>query len=451
MILQFHWFTLGALAMMLGYMLFQFAFLRRREYLYFSLYLLLTLLSFFLIIYFYHLPDRKIYAFYHTSHSTIPLLSFITFLLFMEYLLDIRSAIPMLSRILKAVNYFLGVVVVIDLISYLYLDKIDLHFFLANGSRYMVIIAGTTGSLLLLGKVGKEGWFFLTGSLVLAVTGIITTLLNTQRGIIDLANDPLLYTGIFYYRMGILIQLLLFAMGISYKSRKTEKRKTELEIELLREKFEHQLERRQAIESTRAAIAGDLHDDIGATLSSINIYSKLAGDKLRKESGKEEPLIEKIRAASQELMNNMSDAIWSIRPEDDTTEKLAFRLKLLMQEFLEPAGIHYSFRNNLKSDEPLPMELRRNLYLMAKEAINNIAKYSLATSVEVQLEQDGDDLKMSIMDNGKGFDLQNHHVGNGLRNMRSRARQAGGEINIESSAGTGTIIRISVPITKINY
>lgn len=451
MILQFHWFSLGALAMMLGYMLFQYAFLKRKEYIYFSLYLLFTLLSFFLIIQFYEMPNRSSYALSYAAYSTIPLFSFIAYLLFMEHLLDIRSSLPTLSRIIKGVIYLLGVVILIDLWSYLILKQYTLHTLLANGSRSLVILTGITGSLLLLGKVGREGWFFISGSLVLAAAGIITTFMNINPDEIDLVNDALIHTGIFYYRMGILVQLLLFAMGISYKSRKIEKRKAELEIELIKEKFEHQLERRQAIESTRAAIAGDLHDDIGATLSSINIYSKLAGDKLKKDSGKAEPLIEKIRVTTQELMNNMSDAIWSIRPEDDTTEKLAFRLKLLMQEFLEPAGIHYSFGNNLKTDEPLPMELRRNLYLIAKEAINNIAKYSNATAVEVQLVLDGDYLEMSIRDNGKGFDLQNHHVGNGLRNMSSRTKQAGGEIAVESSPGAGTTIRASVPITKINY
>ena len=451
MVLLFHWFTLGALAMMLGYILFQYIFIRRKEYLFFSLYLFLTLLSFILIIEFYHPKGDAGFLLYHASYSTIPLLSFISFLFFIEHLLDIRKVFPLLNKTLRVLSLLLTIVLIADAVCYLWLDQISLHFLISNISRGLVLVVGLTGTIFLIRKVGKEGWFVLGGTLILVIAGTVTTLKNSTTVMINIQDDHLLETGMFYYRAGVIVQILFFAIGISYKFKETEKRKSELEIELLKEKFESEIEKQKAVEKTRDTIASDLHDDIGATLSSINIYSKLASDKIKKETGITEPLLEKIRETSQEMMNNMSDVIWSIQPEQDSMAQFGFRIKSLMQEYFDPSGVHYRLNNSIENETKLSMEQRKNLYLIIKEALNNIAKYSKADEVSVDIRSDKTTIYFQIRDNGIGMDINQKSTGNGVKNMHSRAHHLGGKLQFQSEPGKGTILSGNFPIENIDY
>lgn len=451
MLLQFHWFTLGALAIMLGYMLFQYAFVRRKEYVFFSLYLLLTLTYFFTIIEFYGKATRTEYLIYHASYSTIPLLSFICFLYFMEYLLDIKGKLPALSKSLKMISGLLALLIVADAVCYLIIDEIHLHFSIAVWARLLVITAGATGTILLIKKVGREGWFFLAGTLILVVAGGITTYINSSGKRLDMDNDYITQTGMFYYRTGMLVQMLFFAMGISYKIRQIEMRKSELEVELLKEKFEKEIEKQKAIEQTRTVIASDLHDEIGATLSSIGIYSKLAGDKIKKSTGSDEPLIGKISEATQEIMNNMSDAIWSIKPENDSLDHLFIKIRTLMSELFGSRQIEFRFDHLPAGNRRISMDVKRNLYLIIREALNNIIKHSHATEVVISVREEYNTLVIEIRDNGVGISSVSLPNGNGLGNMKSRTDYLGGVFHIQSKPHNGTTIIISLDIDKFNY
>lgn len=451
MLLLFHWFTLGALAIMLGYMLFQYSIVKRKEYLFFSLYLFLTLTYFFTIIEFYGKANRTEYLIYHASYSTIPLLSFICFFYFMEHLLDIAGKIPALSKALKMISGLLALLIVADAVCYLVIDEIYLHFSIANWARFLVIVSGATGTILLMKKVGKEGWFFLAGTLILVIAGGITTYMNSYGKVMEITSDNITQTGMFYYRSGMLVQILFFAMGISYKIRQTEMRKSELEVELLKEKFEKEIEKQKAIEQTRTVIASDLHDEIGATLSSIGIYSKLAGDKIRNSTGADEPLIGKISEATQEIMNNMSDAIWSIKPENDSLDHLFIKIRSLMSELFGSRHTAFTFEHQPAGNRRISMDVKRNLYLIIREALNNIAKHSRATEVRVSIREESNRLIIEIMDNGTGFKTESLNDGNGLGNMRSRTGSLGGEFFIESIPSKGTTITATFDIAKINY
>src|SRR5262249_42476292 len=151
------------------------------------------------------------------------------------------------------------------------------------------------------------------------------------------------------------------------------------------------MEKQKAIETTRASIASDLHDDIGATLSSINIYSKLAREKMNGDA-QVSNLLEKINSTSQEMMNNMSDMVWAIKPDHDTAESLSLKIKSIAREMLAPKDINYKIESDETSMEKISMEARRNIFLIAKEAINNIAKYSEAKNVLIKIKKQNEKL-----------------------------------------------------------
>jgi signal transduction histidine kinase len=204
--------------------------------------------------------------------------------------------------------------------------------------------------------------------------------------------------------------------------------------------------RRREIEEVRNSIARDLHDDMGSTLSTINIISKLA----MREDGNGQKSIHLTRIAEQssQMMETMTDMVWSINPVNDRADKLSIRMKVFAAEILEPRNIQYRFAGEESLNTVVLDALqRKNLYLIFKEAMNNIAKYSGANKVNVEWLVSNKMLIMQIRDDGAGFDELKVKHGNGLANMRSRVVDIRGRFRLTSSPGKGTQIDLELPIT----
>jgi signal transduction histidine kinase/Tfp pilus assembly protein PilF len=204
--------------------------------------------------------------------------------------------------------------------------------------------------------------------------------------------------------------------------------------------------RRREIEEVRNSIARDLHDDMGSTLSTINIISKLA----MRENGNGQNSIHLTRISEQssQMMETMTDMVWSINPVNDRADKLSIRMKVFAAEILEPRDIQYRFAGDESLNTVvLDARQRKNLYLVFKEAMNNIAKYSGANKVEVEWLVSNKTLIMHIRDDGEGFDELKVKHGNGLANMRSRVVDINGRFKLTSSTGKGTQIELQLPIT----
>ena len=204
----------------------------------------------------------------------------------------------------------------------------------------------------------------------------------------------------------------------------------------------NQSRRELELEKVRNHIARDLHDDIGSTLSSINIMSQLAMNGNTKEN------LTKIALHSSQMMENMSDIVWSINPKNDTLDQVVLKMKEFAFEILEPKEITHTFQldSNLTYLK-LDVEKRKNLFLIFKEAINNAAKYSGGTNVLISLSTTHNKIQLSIHDNGKGFNEELVKRGNGLINMKERATSVGGVLLHSSQPGKGTYIELEIPIT----
>ncbi len=199
------------------------------------------------------------------------------------------------------------------------------------------------------------------------------------------------------------------------------------------------------LENVRSRISRDLHDDIGSTLSSINLLSHSAKKRLdEKDVNRTYVSLEKINERTQRMLDNMNDIIWSIKPENDSLVSVLSRMREFAGTVLEAKNITCiidfpSANTNLV----LPLELKNNLFLIFKEAINNLAKYSGATQAHIVLSISGNKLYMRISDNGKGFDSTDSITGtggNGMKNMSKRARESKAELIVNSKKGEGTTI-----------
>jgi ligand-binding sensor domain-containing protein/signal transduction histidine kinase len=207
------------------------------------------------------------------------------------------------------------------------------------------------------------------------------------------------------------------------------------------------------LERVRTRIATDLHDDIGASLSQIAILSEVANQRVeRKDSPITEPLT-MIADTSREMVDSMSDIVWAINPNRDKLSDLSHRMRRFASDILSARDIRFQFHAPADGTESaLGADLRREVYLMFKESVNNLVKHSECTEAKLELMTEGDSLIVKISDNGRGFDVEemgNGHYegmgGHGLGSMRKRAEGLGGSYSIESKKGQGTIITLKVP------
>jgi len=212
----------------------------------------------------------------------------------------------------------------------------------------------------------------------------------------------------------------------------------------------------QALANERLRISRDLHDDLGASLSSISVFSSAIKQKLHnKETQEAEKLLDRMSTDAQDMVTGMSEMVWTISPHHDTIENLTDRLHVYAAGILTAKHIlfHVQCDEDLKNKK-LPMILRKNIFLIFKESINNAAKYSDASEVNLIILKKGNRFIAEITDNGKGFITavqsdKNEINGNGLINMRQRASEIESQLEISSAPNKGTSVRLECLLPKI--
>ena len=214
----------------------------------------------------------------------------------------------------------------------------------------------------------------------------------------------------------------------------------------------YQLKRRikeqEALLAVRNNIAQDLHDEIGSALTSIKILSQVSKTNLHKDSDKTSSFLEKITEQSTEMQQGLSDIVWAIKPDNDKLSNMVARMREYVAHTLEPKNIETVFLiNEQLLNKSLSMQQRRDFFLVFKEAVNNIAKYSNCSKAEIKLSSINHHIQLSITDNGIGFDVNKQTTSNGLKNMKARAGALGGELLIRSVIGSGTGLQLNIPAT----
>jgi ligand-binding sensor domain-containing protein/two-component sensor histidine kinase len=201
------------------------------------------------------------------------------------------------------------------------------------------------------------------------------------------------------------------------------------------------------LEKLRTRIATDLHDDIGATLSSISFYSEAIRQRAKDKLPEVEHILEKMGETSRSMVGSMSDIVWAINPDNDHFDKLVRRMHSYAAELCSIKNITLQFHSNeMERNIQLSLEQRKNMYLIFKEAINNALKYAACHTLRLHLHTTGGNIQMEIQDDGKGFNTDGEFKGNGLKNMQLRAREIHAHVNITSAPGKGTSIAFELKI-----
>ncbi|GGB14345.1 7TM diverse intracellular signaling domain-containing protein [Puia dinghuensis] len=435
----------GFMICQLIYMFLQWLIVRRKEYLYYFLYMVVLALYFLskqeqlfgVDILFTRWPPLKVYL-----SKTLLLLANFLYFRFIRAFLEIPRDYPRLNRWMIGIEQFLLVYAVVDLIF------IVSTFNRPVQTQLYSVISGilflfSIGFMIYMYRRQKTLVFYIiSGSLFVAtghILGLVFSYLEVNRHI-DLGVPDIFV----FPQAGIVLEVLFFTAGLSYKSRLTEQEKLSSQQRLIEQLKANELLQLR-MQHIRNKIAQDLHDDIGSTLSSISILSELA---LREKSSSQTmETMNEIKDSSLMLMDRMDDIVWSISPRNDSLENLLIRIRHFATTLFEAKGIDYTIdiQKNIHEVQ-LPMDHRQHIYLILKEAINNLVKYSDATQALLEVRFDREHLTLCVRDNGRGFDAGASFTGNGISGMRRRAEGMNARVAIASVPGQGTTIRLEVDI-----
>ena len=440
-------FVLGGLSIMVLIGLLQFLQTRGPAYLCYAFFVSASALNFARVTEMY--TDIRwisnIFPLFH-SYMGMPATTFF-YLLFVYYFLDFHLQNNKKSKLIKWAVWFFGAVFVLSALSgIIYVSSGGTSNVIALSFKVYYVLLILPGFLVLYLSSGIQNHlsrFISIGTLLLMGASVVVVILP-----LFINAKPLHEQGPFENKFGvygicILLECLCFIFGLGYKTKMLE------------------IQKRLAIEEQerdRLRIARDLHDEVGSTLSSISILSESARSGAQK--GLDEARFDNIGDKARAALDSISDIVWSVNPENDSMEKALARMSAYASEMLENVGTELRFEvGEGVSALTLPMEKRKDFYLIFKEAIHNCAKYARAKKVVVAISKEDNTLIMGIKDDGVGFEMEQKASGdlttfkklanlggNGFKNMAARADALGGELEINSIPGNGTLVRLRMNI-----
>jgi signal transduction histidine kinase len=213
--------------------------------------------------------------------------------------------------------------------------------------------------------------------------------------------------------------------------------------------YRYYSKQRLKVANLRSKISQDLHDEVGATLSGISMYSYITKEQIKNQDHESvNTSLDIIKDNAGEMVAKLNDIVWAVNPVQDNAHTLAERLK----EFALQHTAVKNIRLNFSADNSLPMqklnmEKRKNIYLICKEAINNAVKYGYCTLLQINVAVMHKHVVITIEDDGKGFLPEMAGKGNGLVNMAARAQEINAKLEIDSRPGKGTRVSLNCKIT----
>ena len=245
----------------------------------------------------------------------------------------------------------------------------------------------------------------------------------------------------------LLVGLVFTVMWITQLRRLVEQRTAQLQRET-RERV--RVERQHALETERSRIARDLHDDLGSSLTEIGVLA-MTGQRPHADGNGAASLFQSIARKAKGLIAALDVIVWAVDPEDNSLQSLADYLSGFAGEFLSHSGITCRFKVPV-TFPPVTLDgrVRHEMLMVVKETLNNIVRHADATEVEFRMAVEDHSLQIAIADNGKGFGNRAERNGHGLKNLCARLTKLGGTCLVESLNGSGTTVKIQLPLPNSN-
>ena len=213
--------------------------------------------------------------------------------------------------------------------------------------------------------------------------------------------------------------------------------------------YRYRVARLLELERVRTRIASDLHDDIGSNLSLIAGLSEMLNAQLQSTNGQVAERLATIASVSRRSVDAMSDIVWAVNPKRDNALDLSHRMRRFASDALSVRNIEFHLdAANLDRGTRVDAATRREVFLIFKEGINNIARHSHCRRADARLRVERGAIVLTLADDGCGFKVDDGQAGHGLESMRQRARKLSGELQVVSNSETGTLISLKAPLAQ---
>ncbi|MDF2384095.1 ATP-binding protein [Nostoc ellipsosporum NOK] len=439
-----HVLLIGTMLYQATFMLVQWFVFRRKDYLYYILYMGSTLL--FLItrldgvLHFFPKPIPPLIDEYLDQ----PLIIFACwmYIRFGYHFLELKETQPALYKNARLVEIFFAAFVVAKCIC------IPFSFSYATSSTiYMiatVALALSAAPLLykLLAQRNLLNNFLVIGGVCIAIGG-------TSGHIFTLtADNPEQRTMLVYvaFEVAILLELLLLNTGLVIKNKRTQQQIIDTQNRLILQLQQTEM-LRTSLSTMQSKLSSDLHDNIGAGLSSIAMYSQVARQRIEKQPASAAQVLNIISHTASDILSEMKDTIWFIQPANFTFEQLIDRLRQYAEPLCAEKEIHLEFKLPTTVVTELSLGTRKNIFLVLKEAVNNAIKHASPAKITISVECTEEQLIIAVTDDGAGMPpTPARSDGNGLRNMKQRAGSVGGRLELVSVTTGGTKVCLHLPL-----
>lgn len=434
----------GLLLMMILFSLANFLQGGNREFFYYAAYaFFLGFMLFTKQLYYNHSSERN---FFYEGYMDfiLQLLGICFYMAFMIRFLGTRKKFPFLQNLYVGGIIFLVAVMV--LYSYFHYSSVDYYWenLLENVITKITLVIMIIVFLVYAVKKWQHKLlrYLFWGNLLYLVFSFLSlaSILGGRR----LQFPGILNNSLILYEIGLLIELIFFLAGLTYKNRtqliEETKERERLKMENERKELEKQMAVMQAHQEERERISADIHDELGSGMTTIRLMSEIAKNKMKENIPVE---IEKISNSANEVLNKMNAIVWSMNSSNDTLDSLISYIRGYAIEFFDGTAIECKV--NMPEEIPfheISGDKRRNIFLCVKESLNNALKHSNATHIKIDIEANHT-FKIRIVDNGVGIAQEKiRRFGNGLKNIERRMKMIGGHYTISNNNGTETKLEL---------
>lgn len=363
----------------------------------------------------------------------------IFYIVFHRRFLETKKNYPDLDRFLRIGSIVIGALTVLYSIFFFLSPDFRIANYLEDATKVLLLVILLIFILKGFGYRNRIMNYIVMGNLSLFLLSILSqVIISTNFKVVKTVS--VLNLALFYYEVGITIEVLFFLFALSYKNKMeltlSIQKEEKLKLETERKELEKQVAVLAAKQDERNRISTDMHDELGSGVTAIRLMSEIVKSKMKEQTL---PEIEKISHSANELINKMNTIIWTMTSSNDSVENLIAYIRSYAVEFFENTAIdcYFSMPASIPPIE-ISGEKRRNIFLSVKESLTNVLKHSQSTVVRINVTI-SDRLVIEIQDDGVGINMEKlRKFGNGLNNMKKRMASIEGEFNIENHEGTLT-------------
>ncbi len=378
--------------------------------------------------------------------------AFALYVQFAMQLMNFRQNDPPSHRLLRVMLMLLGGHMIAEAILYLMDGSAQLRSVIYVATRLILAAAALWVVPRVLRLRQPVMIYFVVGSFIFTTGCLVALWGNYVPALFTFQPANAFTFPISFMQLGVVLEVLCFTLGLSLRNWQTERERGIVQAQLIAQLQENERKQGQ-LQRIRADIARDLHDDIGGDLSGISMLSQAADKQLVTQPDEARATLRLIGESARQVLTNMRQIVWSLSASPSTGDDFVFRLRETAYALFDSQPVELLLDLPTATDcSEIASDVHRAVYLIYKEMLHNTVRHASARHVSVSLTCVEAYLRLTVSDDGVGFDpLATRAGSNGLTSLRQRANDLGGNLTIRSSPGEGTTLSLTCSIRLNAY